>query len=320
MNKNHTERMQSLESQMMATGYIADTGLLASVDLMITLQKPLLLEGEAGVGKTGIAHSVAQAHEAELIRLQCYEGLDAQHAIYDWDYQRQLLAIQMQQSAQTQAGSNDQAQALKQTIYSDEYLLMRPLLRAIRSEKPVVLLIDEIDRADEEFEALLLEILAEKQITVPELGTFQTIGEPMVILTSNGVRELSDALRRRCLYHYIDYPDRQKELSILRARIPQLEDRLAQQAVSFVQNLRQERLRKVPGIAETLDWVAALCALDVRDLKDALDGETATIGSAPVAPTLPALLKTRIDMETFGQTDELQRILEGRKAEAEDAT
>lgn len=317
MNENHTERMQSLEAQMLATGYIADSGLLASVDLMITLQKPLLLEGEAGVGKTGIAHSVAEARQAELIRLQCYEGLDAQHAIYDWDYQRQLLAIQMQQ---TQQSSGEAAQALKQTIYSDEYLLMRPLLRAIRSEQPVVLLIDEIDRADEEFEALLLEILAEKQITVPELGTFQSIGNPMVILTSNGVRELSDALRRRCLYHYIDYPDRQKELSILRARIPQLDDRLAQQAVSFVQNLRQERLRKVPGVAETLDWVAALCALNVQDLKNALDSEAAADGSGAIGSTLSALLKTRIDMETFGHGEELQRILEGRKAETEDAT
>lgn len=317
MNENHTERMQSLEAQMLATGYIADSGLLASVDLMITLQKPLLLEGEAGVGKTGIAHSVAEARQAELIRLQCYEGLDAQHAIYDWDYQRQLLTIQMQQ---TQQSSGEAAQALKQTIYSDEYLLMRPLLRAIRSEQPVVLLIDEIDRADEEFEALLLEILAEKQITVPELGTFQSIGNPMVILTSNGVRELSDALRRRCLYHYIDYPDRQKELSILRARIPQLDDRLAQQAVSFVQNLRQERLRKVPGVAETLDWVAALCALNVQDLKNALDSEAAADGSGAIGSTLSALLKTRIDMETFGHGEELQRILEGRKAETEDAT
>ena len=181
---------------MQATGYVADTGLLASIDLMITLQKPLLLEGEAGVGKTGIAHSIAEAYETELIRLQCYEGLDAQHAIYDWDYQRQLLAIQMLQ------GDTPGTSALKNTIYSEEFLLMRPLLRAIRSDKPAVLLIDEIDRADEEFEALLLEILAEKQITVPELGTFQSISNPMVILTSNGVRELSDALRRRCLYHY----------------------------------------------------------------------------------------------------------------------
>lgn len=290
---------------MQATGYIADSGLLASIDLMITLQKPLLLEGEAGVGKTGIAHSIAEAYKTELIRLQCYEGLDAQHAIYDWDYQRQLLAIQMQQADAT-ASSN-----LKNTIYSEEFLLMRPLLRAIRAEKASVLLIDEIDRADEEFEALLLEILAEKQITVPELGTFQSISNPMVILTSNGVRELSDALRRRCLYHYIDYPDRDKELAIVTARIPGLEQNLATQAVSFVQNIRQERLRKVPGIAETLDWVAALAALDIHDLRDAMNG---------VQSTLSALLKTRIDMETFAHADELQRILDGRKAEDEDAS
>ena len=207
-------------------------------------------------------------------------------------------------------GDTPGTSALKNTIYSEEFLLMRPLLRAIRSDKPAVLLIDEIDRADEEFEALLLEILAEKQITVPELGTFQSISNPMVILTSNGVRELSDALRRRCLYHYIDYPDREKELAIVSARIPGLEQSLATQAVSFVQNIRQERLRKVPGIAETLDWVAALGALNIHDLRDSLDG---------VQSTLSALLKTRIDMETFNHAEELQRVLEGRKPEDESA-
>ncbi len=304
MNVNHTERMQHLDTAMQATGYIADTGLLASLDLMSVLDKPLLLEGEAGVGKTGIAQSIAEANKTELIRLQCYEGLDAQHAIYDWDYQRQLLAIQIQQ------GHPDADANLKRTIYSEEFLLMRPLLRAIRTPQTSVLLIDEIDRADEEFEALLLEILAEKQITVPELGTFEAISNPLVILTSNGVRELSDALRRRCLYHYIDYPDREKELAIVHARIPGLEHSLAKQAVSFVQNIRQERLRKVPGVAETLDWVAALAALNVYDLKDSIDS---------VQSSLPALLKTRIDTEIFGHTDELQRILEGRKPEDENA-
>ena len=316
MSKDHTERLQSLQSQMLATGYVADTGLLASVDLMITLQKPLLLEGEAGVGKTGIAHSIAKACQTELIRLQCYEGLDAQHALYDWDYQRQLLTIQMQQ------GSDSAVTNLKQTIYSDEFLLMRPLLKAIRAEKPTVLLIDEIDRADEEFEALLLEILAEQQITVPELGTFHSVTTPMVILTSNGVRELSDALRRRCLYHYIDYPDHQKEISIVRAQIPDLEQKLAQQAVTFVQNLRQERLRKVPGIAETLDWVAALCALNVNDLRAALNGSTSAgdgTGASDITSSLSALLKTRIDMETYANTDELSRIMEGRQLTEEES-
>jgi len=304
MTEDRAARLHSLDDDLRATGYIADTSLLASIDLMVALDKPLLLEGEAGVGKTGVAQSVAQACNAELIRMQCYEGLDAQHALYDWDYQRQLLAIQMLR----QDGPTSSVSSIKETIYSEDFLLKRPLLQAIRSSRQTVLLIDEIDRADEEFEAMLLEVLAEKQVTIPELGTFSATNPAHVILTSNGVRELSDALRRRCLYHYIDYPDRQKELSIVRARIPGIDEKLADQAVSFVQNLRQESLRKVPGIAETLDWIAAICALDVRDLRESPE---------QLASTMAALLKTRLDHDAYTEPTEIQRIMSGRPIDEE---
>ncbi|MGK0321918.1 MAG: MoxR-like ATPase, partial [Granulosicoccus sp.] len=223
----------------------------------------------------------------ELIRLQCYEGLDAQHALYDWDYQRQLLAIQM-------AGSAD-PEALKKTLYSDDFLIKRPLLNAIASAKPVVLLIDEVDRADEEFEALLLEVLSDFQISIPELGTFTAVSQPRVILTSNGVRELSDALRRRCLYHYLDYPDAERELEIIKARIPDINQNLANQLVKVVQRLRTAALRKSPGIAETLDWAAALMHMDVDDLYANRDA---------VKNSLSALIKTREDLQYIKNSDE----------------
>ena len=260
-------------------GYVADKGLVAAVELAEILGKPLLIEGEAGVGKTEVAKCLATAVGCDLIRLQCYEGLDAQHALYDWDYQRQLLAIQM-------AGSADPA-TLKKTLYSDEYLVKRPLLSAISSRKPVVLLIDEIDRADEEFEALLLEVLSDFQISIPELGTFNAITRPRVILTSNGVRELSDALRRRCLYHYLDYPDAQRELAIVHARLPDINSQLATQLVDVVQRLRVAALRKAPGIAETLDWAAALMHMELTDLHD---------NAHAVQQSLSALIKTREDL------------------------
>jgi len=260
-------------------GYVADEGLVAAVELAEILGKPLLIEGEAGVGKTEVAKCLASAVGCDLIRLQCYEGLDAQHALYDWDYQRQLLAIQM-------AGSADPA-TLKKTLYSDEYLVKRPLLSAISSRKPVVLLIDEIDRADEEFEALLLEVLSDFQISIPELGTFNAITRPRVILTSNGVRELSDALRRRCLYHYLDYPDAQRELAIVHARLPDINSQLATQLVGVVQRLRVAALRKAPGIAETLDWAAALMHMELTDLYD---------NAHAVQQSLSALIKTREDL------------------------
>lgn len=258
---------------------MADESLVLAIELAHSLNKPLLIEGEAGVGKTEVSKCLATVTGSELIRLQCYEGLDAQHALYDWDYQRQLLAIQL-------AGSADPEQ-LKKTLYSDDFLVRRPLLNAISSDTPVVLLIDEIDRADEEFEALLLEVLSDFQISIPELGTFKASSKPRVILTSNGVRELSDALRRRCLYHYLDYPDEQRELEIVSARIPDIDSKLAGQLVKVVQRLRAESLRKSPGIAETLDWAASLMHMNVDDLYKHRD---------KVEQSLSALIKTREDL------------------------
>jgi MoxR-like ATPase len=270
-----------------AQAYAADESLAMAIELAHSLGKPLLIEGEAGVGKTEAAKALASFLNCELIRLQCYEGLDAQHALYDWDYQRQLLAIQM-------AGSAD-PEVLKKTLYSDDFLIKRPLLNAIASAKPVVLLIDEVDRADEEFEALLLEVLSDFQISIPELGTFTAVSQPRVILTSNGVRELSDALRRRCLYHYLDYPDAERELEIIKARIPDINQNLANQLVKVVQRLRTAALRKSPGIAETLDWAAALMHMDVDDLYANRDA---------VKNSLSALIKTREDLQYIKNSDE----------------
>ena len=279
-------QISALRAGFAAQAYIADDDLVSALHLADALGKPLLIEGEAGVGKTEVAKCLAVVQNAELIRLQCYEGLDAQHALYDWDYQRQLLAIQM-------VAGND-AQTMKSTLYSDDFLIERPLLRAIASERPVVLLIDEIDRADEEFEALLLEVLSDFQISIPELGTYTAKGRPQVILTSNGVRELSDALRRRCLYHYLEYPDADRERAIVKARLPDIDNQLNQQLVNVVQKLRGASMRKAPGIAETLDWAASLMHLDVRDLSQSVE---------QVQRTLASLIKTREDRELL-QADE----------------
>jgi len=295
MNPNNNadstqKKREKLALSLSDQGYIADQALIASLYLVDELGKPLLIEGEAGVGKTEIAKCLAKANNCDLIRLQCYEGLDAQHALYDWDYQRQLLAIQM--AGATQANSIDQAAELKNALYSEDYLLKRPLFAAIASKKPVVLLIDEIDRADQEFEALLLEVLSDFQISVPELGTFKARSQPTVILTSNGVRELSDALRRRCLYHYIDYPDPVKEQQIIKAKLPNIDESLAKQVVSYVQKLRTFGLRKTPGVAESVDWASALMAIGVNDLRN----EPALTNS-----TLSCLIKTRNDLERLKQ-------------------
>lgn len=279
-------KITALQTGFAAQAYIADDDLISALHLADALGKPLLIEGEAGVGKTEVAKCLAVAQNAELIRLQCYEGLDAQHALYDWDYQRQLLAIQM-------AARND-AQALKSTLYSDDFLIERPLLKAIASERRVVLLIDEIDRADEEFEALLLEVLSDFQISIPELGTYAANSRPQVILTSNGVRELSDALRRRCLYHYLDYPDAERERAIVKARLPGIDSHLNQQLVNVVQKLRGASMRKAPGIAETLDWAASLMHMEIRDLSQSVD---------QVQRTLASLVKTREDRALI-QTDQ----------------
>ena len=266
-----------LRKALAETGYVADDTLSMALHLALRLGRPLLLEGPAGVGKTEIARSLGEAEGARLIRLQCYEGLDASHAIYEWNYQRQLLAIRA-----AEGGMQEEA------LFDERFLLRRPLLEAISQEDPPVLLIDEIDRADEEFEAYLLEILSEFQISIPELGTIRARSRPTVILTSNGARDLSDALRRRCLYAFVDYPDRETELSILARREPGLEPRLARQIVGVVQDLRREDLEKKSGIAEMLDWAAALSGLGVNDL--AQDREA-------VQATLVCLLKTAADRD-----------------------
>jgi MoxR-like ATPase len=266
-----------IATALAAAGYIADTELATAVSLMQLLKRPLLLEGEAGVGKTEVAKALASVHATELIRLQCYEGLDQAQALYEWNYQRQLLAIEAHR------GHADQ---IEDQIFSEKYLLERPLLAAIRRATPPVLLIDEIDRADDEFEAFLLELLSDFQVSIPELGTIKAVSVPHVVLTSNGTRELSDALRRRCLYHYVDYPDVDREARIILARVDGTSASLALQIARLVESLRKEELRKVPGVAETLDWAAALVGLDVRDLKDQPE---------IVHETLMCLLKTHED-------------------------
>lgn len=270
--------------RLAAAGYIAEPALATTLALAEHLGRPLLLEGEAGVGKTAVAQALARVHGSRLIRLQCYEGLDLQSAVYEWDYQRQLLAIRLLE-AEGRAGAEAEA-----AIFSERYLLRRPLLEAISETDPPVLLIDEIDRADEEFEAYLLEVLAEFQVTVPELGTLRAASRPRVLLTSNATRELSDALRRRCLYHYLDYPGLEKELAILEAHLPGIDRRLAEQAVCFVHALRRLGLRKAPGVAETLDWAAALMGLGLERLDQQPEA---------LMETLSCLVKTRADRDSL---------------------
>ena len=250
----------TLQTAMAEQGYIADDDLAMAVHLALSLGRPLLLEGAAGVGKTEVARVLSALRETELIRLQCYEGLDAAQAIYEWNYQRQLLSIR----AASEYGET--GRSVEDRIFSEDFLLERPLLKAIRRDTPPVLLIDEIDRADEEFEAYLLEILSEFQVTIPELGTIKAKARPIVILTANGTRDLSDALRRRCLYAHVAYPERATELAILKARCAEIEDKLAGQIIGFVQSLRKEDLEKKPGIAEMLDFAAALMGLGIADL------------------------------------------------------
>jgi len=265
-------------SKLAAVGYIPGRDLSTALWLMESLSRPLLLEGEAGVGKTEVARALALVHETKLIRLQCYEGLDQSAALYEWNYQRQLLAIK--------AHEGENADAVEEHIFSERFLLERPLLASIRQPKSPVLLIDEVDRADEEFEAFLLELLSDFQVSIPELGTITATTIPRVILTSNGTRELSDALRRRCLYHYVDFPDAGREARIILSRIPHIDTALAQQVASMVCMIRKEDLRKAPGVAETLDWAATLAGLEIRHLRD--EPET-------VHQTLMCLIKTAED-------------------------
>ena len=273
---------KAFQKRLAEAGYIAEDSLAMALTLAVEMQRPLLVEGEAGVGKTEIGKVLAKVQDTRLIRLQCYEGLDASATLYEWNYQRQLLAIR------TLEGEDRPAAEVEAHIFSDAYLLRRPLLEAISQERPPVLLIDEIDRADEEFEAFLLEVLSDFQVTVPELGTITATSIPHVVLTSNGTRELSDALRRRCLYSYVEYPDEAKELAILAARVPEIDDRLAGQIVRFVQALRREDLEKTPGIAETLDWAAALVGFRLA----ALDQDPAALQAS-----LICLLKTEHDQK-----------------------
>ncbi|MFC7050950.1 AAA family ATPase [Emcibacter nanhaiensis] len=262
--------------------YVAEDVLATALYMAEKLSRPLLLEGEAGVGKTFVASALAEAMGRKLIRLQCYEGLDATQAIYEWNYQRQILTIAKKANEHTPIADKD--------LFSEDFLLKRPLLQAITQDISPILLIDEIDRADEEFEAFLLELLAEYQISIPEYGVVKAKTIPLVILTSNGTRELSDALRRRCLYHYIDYPDAGTELRIVRKRMPDCPESLASQIVNFIQTLRKEDLKKTPGIAETLDWTAALVGLNVRDLGDDVE---------LIHNTLLCVLKTREDIDAL---------------------
>jgi len=273
-------RREEIIRRFTEVGYVADPQLATAIAMMQHLKRPLLLEGDAGVGKTEVAKSLAKVLDCRLIRLQCYEGLDASAALYEWNYQRQILAIKIWE------GEEVSAEEKERHIFAREFLLERPLLQAITQDEPPVLLVDEIDRADEEFEAFLLELLSDFQISIPELGTIVAKSVPYVVLTSNGTRELSDALRRRCLYHYVDYPDEAKELRILDARLPGLEGGLAAQVVCFVQAVRKEDIRKRPGIGETIDWASALMGLGIDELRE--DPEA-------VHDTLICLLKTAED-------------------------
>ena len=279
-------KLNELKQKMDEARYIYDDTLATVLAVALQLGRPRLIEGAAGVGKTEIAKVMASALDRDLVRLQCYEGLDESKALYEWNYQKQLLSIQVNQNTQDK-------DALTKSLFSDEYLQERPLLQSIRSEKPVVLLIDEIDKADEEFEAFLLELLSDMQVSIPEVGTVKAKTIPFVVLTSNRARPLSEALRRRCAYLYIQYPDMEKELAILRAKLPHVDDRLCAQVALAVQKLRSnEAILKKPSIAETLDWAAALDALGIREL-------------TPDALRQPAgfLLKNQEDLEVLEQED-----------------
>jgi MoxR-like ATPase len=287
----------AIAGQLAEAGYIADRDLATALWMMDHLSRPLLIEGEAGVGKTEVAKALAKVHQCELIRMQCYEGLDANSALYEWNYQRQLLALKAREGSGASVGE------IEAQIFSESYLLERPLLAAIRREKSPVLLVDEVDRADEEFEAFLLELLSDFQVTIPEFGTIAARAIPRVVLTSNGTRELSDALRRRCLYHYLDFPDVDREAAIILRRLPDIDAGLALQIARMVGALRKEDLRKTPGIAETLDWAATLAGLGVEDMR-----------AAPeiVHDTLIALLKTQEDRARV--TSEVAQRLLGKVA------
>lgn len=261
-------QLTDIKKMLVSQGYITDDAVAMSVFLSLQLNKPLLVEGPAGVGKTEIAKVMANALQTDLIRLQCYEGLDATHALYEWNYQRQLLHIKMTEHSPQSVDEKEK------TIFSDSFLMKRPLLQAITHHKRPVLLIDEIDRSDEEFESFLLEVLSDWQITIPETGTIKATHIPQVILTGNRTRELSEALRRRCLYLYIDYPDFEKEWLIVKNKVPGIDTKLAEQITRFMQQLRIMKLEKTPGISETLDWAMALSSLHIGHLDKTIIEQT----------------------------------------------
>jgi MoxR-like ATPase len=290
--------IDALEDRLLEQSYLPQRGLSTAVFLSLAIEKPLLLEGEAGVGKTELAKALARAAGARLIRLQCYEGLDVSHAVYEWNYARQLLHIRA-----AQEGSVDE-----QELFGPEFLIRRPLLEAIASEEPAVLLIDEIDRADDEFEAFLLEVLSDFQITIPEIGTIGARRRPAVVLTSNRTRELHDALKRRCLFHWITHPALDREIEIVRLRVPGVAGRLAAEAAAFVAGLRDLDLAKAPGVAETIDWAHALTALGCEELD-------ATV----VEQTLGAVLKYHEDFDAL-RDDTVVALLHEARAAATAAT
>ena len=292
-----------LQQQLADHDYIADEGLATSIYLALKLNRPLLLEGEAGVGKTEVAKVLAAKTETEIIRLQCYEGLDITHAVYDWNYARQLIEIRVAETQGDPARTRDER---VRELFGPDFLIERPLLQALRTpgEQPVVLLIDELDRADEEFEGYLLEFLSDFQVTIPELGTVKANTTPIVIITSNRTRELHDALKRRCLYAWIDYPDFKKELQIVMAKVPGVSQALAEQVTRFVQELRRAELYKATGVSETLDWVAALVALDQQELD-----------AVTIERTLGIVLKNQEDMQNI-RGDRIQDILNRAKSPA----
>ncbi|MGB2952192.1 MAG: MoxR family ATPase [Gaiellaceae bacterium] len=285
--------IEKLDEALREASYLPDRGLATALFLALRLEKPLLLEGEAGVGKTEAAKATARALGARLIRLQCYEGLDVAHAVYEWNYSKQLLHIRAAQEGTVS----------EEALFGPQFLIRRPLLEAIESEDPVVLLIDEIDRADDEFEAFLLEVLSDFQITIPEIGTVRARRKPTVFLTSNRTRELHDALKRRCLFHWIGHPSLEREIDIVRLRVPGVSERLAGQAAAFVQGLRRLDLAKPPGVAETIDWANALAALGRQELD-----------AAVVEETLGSVLKYHEDFESVRDTALVELIEEARAA------
>jgi len=295
-----TSSIETTQKQLASAGYVADRRLATAVFLSLELGRPLFLEGEAGVGKTELAKALAQSLGRPLIRLQCYEGLDIAGAVYEWNVQKQMTAIRI-----AEAAGEANREALEHDLFSAEYLIRRPILQALQSPQPAVLLIDELDRADEPFEAYLLEVLSDFQVTIPELGPVRAVETPAVVLTSNRTREIHDAIKRRCLYHWVDYPGAERELEILRVKAPGAAQALSREVVAFVQRLRAMDLYKAPGVAETIDWTRALMVLD-----------TVSLDPASVGSTLGVLLKYQDDIARFGEEDVAQLLRESKSLAA----